>query len=463
MMRRTRLLSLLSLAATAPAAQAAVTVSDGQVTEGGKIVFTITSDQPGTFTVATKDGTAKAGSDYTAPEPATVNFLPPLQTSETVEVQTTQEGDPEPDETFIVTATPNTPGVQGDEGVGTIRNDDQPTLGVGDVSVSERAGSANVTVSSQVVNTDVAFSYTTGDDSANGSDYGATSGRLTIRAGQGSATVSVPITNDEMDEDDERFKFTIAEVQGAKVGDAEGVVTITNDDVRLISVGDIGVVEGDGDLTIARFPVQLTQPTFRTVTVRFGTIDATAKAPVDFLARLGTITFEPGQTTQFIDIGITTDDVGEENEFFGVIIADPSGAQVGRAAAVAAIRDDDAGDRGGADRLSPRMGLTAPRLSGTRSIRTRVTCPRGEQRCIGRLVLYARIGTAERRVGSKTFSLPGNAARTLRVTLPSSMASRGRRSGRLPIRAYLLTSDAAGNVDTRERGSTLRFRKRSRR
>ena len=456
------LLSSLFLALAAPA-DAAITITPGQADEGGeKVKFTVTSDQLAGGAYATADDTAKANEDY-KPANGNLSFAPlPGQTdSKTVEVETVDDSAAELDETFKFTFTPT--GGQAITVSGKIVDKDEPTVSISDISVSEADGKAAIRVTSNPVSREVSVGYATGDDSADATDFTPTSGRLSIPAGQNGATITVPLNNDPVDENDERFRLSLGNPTGAKVGNANAFVTITNDDVRLISVGDIGVVEGDVEPTVARFPIQLSGPTFRTVTVSFVTVDGpAAKAPRDYLARSGTVTFLPGQTLQFVDIGIVSDDAIEPSEFFGVLIGQADGARILKASALAAIRDDDAGDPAGADRQSPRMQLTRPRLSGSRSIRARVSCPRGDRRCRGRLVLYGRVGGAERRIGAKTFSLPGNAARTLRISIPSSVMRRARRSGRLPLRAYLVTSDAAGNVDTKELSATLRLRRSSR-
>jgi len=464
MVRRTLLLTLAALGLAAPAARAEITVSSPTQTEGGKLAFTVASSEPAVgVAVKTEDGSAKAGSDYETKED-TLTFSPVTPGPYTVEVQTSTDGDPETDETLKLTAT--APGEDPVSGTGTIKNDDAPALSIGDVTVAENGGTASLAVVSQPISTDVSVAFATADDTANGTDYAATSGRITIPAGAGGASIAIPLTDDGVDEEDERLKVTLSAPQGAPIAptiaDGEGSVTIGNDDGRLVSIGDIGVVEGDGEPTVARFPLQLSGPTFRTVSVAFVTVDGPASAPRDYLARFGSVTFQPGQTMQFVDIAITADDVKEPDEFFAVLIGQASGARVLRGAAVGAIRDDDANPAGNvADTKPPRMKLTRPRLSGSRSIRAQVTCPKGEQRCKGRLVLYATLRGKERRVGARSFSLPGNAARTLRVTIPRSILASGRRRGRLAVRGYLVTRDAANNVDTRTARATLRL-KRSR-
>ena len=458
MLRRALLLIGLVLL-TPGAAHAAITIQPAQAVEGQPLKFSVkrASILDGAATASTRDGSAKASEDYVPLANEAVSFNGSGDATVTVDVKI--DATPEMDETVLV----DLKDVQGKviaTGTGTIKNDDQPSLGVGEISVSEGAGAATVTITSQPVSADVTVAFATGDDSAKaGEDYTATSGRATIKAGQGSTTFRVPIADDGTDEDDERLGIKLGSAEGAGIGDGDGSITITNDDGRLVSIGDAGVTEADGEQSTARVPVQLSGPTFRTVSVAFVTIDSTAKAPRDYLARYGSVTFQPGQTTQFIDVAIAADDAVEQSEFFGILIGQAQGAKVLRGAAVVAVTDDDANDRNGADSQAPRMQLTRPRLSGSRSIRAKVTCPRGEQRCNGRLVLYAKAGKGEKRIGSKTFSLPGDASRTLRITIPKAFVTRARRSGKLQLRAYMVTSDAADNVDTTTKSATLRFRR----
>src|SRR5687767_452143 len=124
MMRRTLLLAVLGLAVTAPAAHSAVTVSSGEVAEGGKITFTVASTQPGRVTVTVAEGTAKRGSDY-EDKSQTMDFLMPG--SQNFEVQTLNDADPEPNEQFTVNATPTLPPGEAAKGTGTIRSEDEPT------------------------------------------------------------------------------------------------------------------------------------------------------------------------------------------------------------------------------------------------------------------------------------------------------------------------------------------------
>ena len=88
----------------------------------------------------------------------------------------------------------------------------------------DRASSATVTVA-------YATADGTGDDGATaGSDYTATSGRLTFAPGDTQKTVSVPVHEDEWDEGEETMTLTLSNASGATIADGVAIGTITNDD-----------------------------------------------------------------------------------------------------------------------------------------------------------------------------------------------------------------------------------------
>jgi fibronectin-binding autotransporter adhesin len=105
------------------------TVAEGAAGTPAVATFTIAMGQaaPATASVAwaTHDGTAAAGSDYTAGS-GTVTFTPG-QVSKTVSVPIAGDSDVEPDETFTVAlSNPAGTRIAGSPGTGTITNDDQP-------------------------------------------------------------------------------------------------------------------------------------------------------------------------------------------------------------------------------------------------------------------------------------------------------------------------------------------------
>ncbi len=83
----------------------------------------------------------------------------------------------------------------------------------------------------KAVNKTVRVSYATSEDTAlAGSDYRTTSGIASIRVGNTSKVVSVPVIKDKVVEGDETFNLNLSNPQNGTIADAAGVGTIRNDD-----------------------------------------------------------------------------------------------------------------------------------------------------------------------------------------------------------------------------------------
>jgi hypothetical protein len=110
-------------------------------------------------------------------------------------------------------------------------NTKQAKASVADLTVIE-GGFALVTITlDHAVRNTVQVSYGTSNGTARaGSDYGAVCGSVTIRAGQTSVVVKVPITADSLDEANETFRFNLTKVTGAQMGDSSAIITILDDD-----------------------------------------------------------------------------------------------------------------------------------------------------------------------------------------------------------------------------------------
>src|SRR6185503_15013640 len=105
---------------------------------------------------------------------------------------------------------PNNATLADAQGVGTIVNDDLPTLSVNDVTVTEGdTGTTNAVFTvtlSQTVPFQVNVDYASAAGTATaGLDFGTVAGTLGIPAGTGSGTISVPVVGDRVDEPNETF------------------------------------------------------------------------------------------------------------------------------------------------------------------------------------------------------------------------------------------------------------------
>jgi len=228
-----------------------ISVNDVSAVEGNNgnpsATFTISLTTPNTvpvtFDVATSDGTAFAGSDYVAN--AASLSIPAGQTSASFTVSLSPDSAVEPNETFTVNLSNVVNAAIADaQGLGTIVNDDNATLSVAPVSITE--GNSGVTTASFQVTlsmpmpTPVSFTIATGGGTATaGSDYTARTANLTIDAGRSHANFDVLVNGDTTVEPDETFNATISAIQGASGGTTVATATIVNDDAAALLVGQV--------------------------------------------------------------------------------------------------------------------------------------------------------------------------------------------------------------------------------
>jgi chitinase len=230
---------------------------------------------------ATEDGTAHAGSDYTAGS-GRLTFQSGAR-EQTIAVAVIDDSEEEGSETFTVRLSDarNATLLDG-EGTATIRDDDGdgspqppglPTLAIDDVTVAEDGGSAvfGVRLSGESTAT-VTVEYATEAGTAEaGTDYTARSGTLVFLAGETEQTIAVPVVDDNADEITETFTMRLSEAHGATLGDREGTATIRDDDgppappiLPELEIDDVTVDEDGGS---AVFRVSLSKQSTATVTV----------------------------------------------------------------------------------------------------------------------------------------------------------------------------------------------------
>lgn len=257
----------------------------------------------------------------------------------------------EADERFVLTITavssPNTVGSQAATEV-TITDDDQPTVSVDATSlrVDESAGTASFGVSVDQLPAvgAVSVDYATARGTASVSDYTATSGTLTFTgSGSRTRTVTVPITDDALDEPDETFTLTLSGVVGATLGTATTTATITDDDVPTATVGAVTapVAESAGsvEVTVALDQAPVEQAT---VPVVLGAVGDSATAPGDYTVPTGLdLVFTPGQQQRTITIPIVDDTADEVDETFTVALGVPTKAVAGTPSQTTVTIDDD--------------------------------------------------------------------------------------------------------------------------
>jgi hypothetical protein len=346
-----------------------LSVSDPVITEGTGgttfATFTVTLNYPRTVTgtnaitvhYATADGTAVAGSDYTATS-GTLTFLPSNidganpnyptgvgETSKTITVPINPDALDEFDETFVLNLSDAT-GADILDGTGqaTIVDDDgPPSLAINDISINE--GDAGTTAATFTVSLSAAsgktitVNYATADGTATtaDNDYQGLSGSLTFAPGETSKTVTVSVNGDTAFEPSETFFVNLTGAVNATLADGQGQGTIVNDDdVPSLAINDVSVTEGG----TANFTVTLSNPSSQAITVGFATADGTAGSS-DYTGGSGTLTFAPGETSKTISVATTDDALNENAETFFVNLSNANNAFISDGQGQGTILDND--------------------------------------------------------------------------------------------------------------------------
>ena len=105
-----------------------------------------------------------------------------------------------------------------------------------------------------------------------------------------------------------------------------------------VSIRDASRVTEGG---AASFEVRLSKASDESVTVRYETQSGTATEDTDFDAKSGTLTFNPNDTSRFIEVQTTEDALDEPDENFTVKLSSPNGATLADDTGTGTIRDDD--------------------------------------------------------------------------------------------------------------------------
>jgi hypothetical protein len=109
-----------------------------------------------------------------------------------------------------------------------------------------------------------------------------------------------------------------------------------------LSINNVSANEGNSGTTPFTFTVTLSAASTSTVTVAYATADGTATAGSDYTATSGTLTFNPGVTTQTLTVQVIGDTIVEPNETFFVNLSAPSNATIATGQGTGTIVNDDA-------------------------------------------------------------------------------------------------------------------------
>lgn len=201
---------------------------------------------------------------------------------------------------------------------------------------------------------------------------------VTIDAGEVSAEILVRLASDSLDEVDESFEIELFNLTAATFESGENTQRATgfilDDDGGVnpaIFVSNPVIVEGDSGTKTAVFELRLSQPAATGLTVTYETLDGSAKAGEDYVAKTGSLTFSAGQQVKTVSVDILGDTELEYAQAFDLMVTPPSDIDNIGAVGTATILDDDGA-------ASPSFQSPRPRRSRTAApiFASSFRCPR---------------------------------------------------------------------------------------
>jgi chitinase len=312
------------------------TVTEGNIgTTSAAFNVTLSATTTNTVTVAyaTAPGSATSPADY-ASTSGTLTFNPG-ETSKQVTVQVEGDTLSETNETYSVNLSAATNAtISDDSGLGTITDNDTPTITIGASTVTEgNSGTVNAVFNlslSAPSGNAITVNFATTDGGATApADYLSTSGVVTFNPGEVSKQIIVQVVGDVAIEANETFSVNLSAPTNATIAGAGfGLGTITDNDTPTITIAAATVTEGNVGTVNAVFNVTQSAPSGSVITVSFATADGSASAPGDYVSLSGVVTFNPGETAKQIVIQVVGDVIIETNETYSVNLSGPTNATI---------------------------------------------------------------------------------------------------------------------------------------
>ena len=224
--------------------RATITVAEETTVDedAGTVTLTLTASASSTaaymINYATEDGTAEAGTDYTAAS-GQVTFAA-AETEQTITITVLDDAADEDREDFKVrlsNATAQRIDLPADPARVLIEdNDDPPTVTVADGTATEGDKVEFTVTLSALSGLDVEVDYATTEtdpqSAVSGTDFTAASGTLEIEAGNRTGTIEVQTTEDDASESAETFTLTISNPDNATLGAKVAATGTINDDAN---------------------------------------------------------------------------------------------------------------------------------------------------------------------------------------------------------------------------------------
>ena len=336
-----------------------ISIADVSVNESETAVtLTVTANsvQAGNigFTYTTADGTAIAGTDYTAAS-AVAGSITAGNLTSTFPINISGGADSivDGDKTFTVTIAITSGNAVLGSAVATVTiidDDNLPSVSVdGPHTIAEDDGTVTFTVTlDSTYGSNVTVDYTTNDiDATAGADYTAASGTLTFTPGQVSKTVDVTITNDSVLEGTEQFAFELLNPVNCTIADGQSAAVIVDDDEIVPVISISGTQTVSEDVGTALITVALDRAPNAPVSVDVAVLSGTADQFLDYDSTSATqlpqtLMWNPGDPLlKTITLVISNDDLQEGDEVVNIGLNNAAGGIVSSSANTITITIQD--------------------------------------------------------------------------------------------------------------------------
>jgi hypothetical protein len=224
---------------------------------------------------------------------------------------------------------------------------ENPGAAVGDAVVTEPGPATHVFIDVPVTleddpsHGDVAFGWRTVPGTAGADDFVEASGTVEAPSNYyAMPRIQIEIIGDRRAEGDESFTVELWSINGSRVLDAVGTVTI-RDRMDGLAIGDATALEPDGQVAFAWVSVTLPAKARRPVTFEWEIRPGTALLDSDVYPYSRTSTIEVGWAWTAIDIPLKGDLDPEERESFEIVITSVTNARLADGSGTFWIDDDD--------------------------------------------------------------------------------------------------------------------------
>ena len=231
-----------------------------------------------------------------------------------------------------------------------IEDDLLPAVSVADTGGSEGGGSVDFAVELRVPSPEAtSVRYQTlvraseGDAAATpGEDYVEASGLVEIPAGDTTATISVPVVDDAVDEFDETFLLLLSDPVGLSLNDAVAIGTVIDDDPGWwISDAKLSEAGGSMQFVVVRDDAGGEFTLAWSTAARGGSATGGAACTedgADFVSVDGTAVFAPSESRATLTVEVCDDSATEGNETLVAVLTNVAGRKL---VGVGTVLDDD--------------------------------------------------------------------------------------------------------------------------